>query len=295
MTSSPPSHDQSSEPEPKASPELWRRIGSAVFLAALTLAALVISPWTFLILVIASATILFWEWGAATRATGGDATTIIQVASVTATVIFVAVHKFELAAIVFGATVLTLFISGYQKKTPREARLDAGGLIYVALPAASLVWLRSDPSHGATASYGLTAILFVLLVSWTTDTASYVGGRTFGGPKFAPTISPKKTWSGFVIGIVTPMLVGVLFAFYLGNSSPVALAVVALVLAFACQMGDLLESAVKRSLGIKDMSQLIPGHGGFFDRIDSLLMAAVVAALIALRNPAFPGAGLLIW
>jgi phosphatidate cytidylyltransferase len=202
---------------------------------------------------------------------------------------FVAVHKFELAAIIFAATVVTLFISGCQRKTPREAQFDAGGLVYVLLPAAALIWLRSDPS------YGLTAVLFVLVVSWTTDTASYVGGRTFGGPKFAPTISPKKTWSGFFVGVATPVAVGILFARYLGNTSPAVLALVALVLAFSCQMGDLLESWVKRNLGIKDMSQLIPGHGGFFDRIDSLLMAAIVAALIALRNPTAPGAGLLIW
>ncbi|ODR94357.1 hypothetical protein AUC70_06650 [Methyloceanibacter stevinii] len=289
MTSPSPSEDNSSQSQRKPLPELWRRIGSAVFLAALTLAALVLSPWTFLVLVIASAMVLTWEWGSATRATGGDATSIIHIACATAVVIFVAVHKYEYAAIIFAAAMVTLLVSGYQKKTPKEAKLDAGGLAYVVLPAAALIWLRSDPNHG------LTAILFVLVVSWTTDTASYVGGRTFGGPKFAPTISPKKTWSGFVIGTATPMLVGVLFAYYLGNSSPVALALVALVLAFACQMGDLLESAVKRSLGIKDMSQLIPGHGGFFDRIDSLLMAAVVAALIALRNPEFPAAGLLIW
>jgi len=268
---------------------LWRRIASAVFLAALTIVALIASPWTFLILVIASATILFWEWGTVTRDTGGDAITILQVACATAVVIFVAVHKFEYAAIIFAATFVTLLVSGYQKKTPREAKLDAGGLAYVVLPAAALIWLRSDPS------LGLTAVLFLLVISWTTDTASYVGGRTFGGPKFAPTISPKKTWSGFVVGVATPMVVGVLFALYLGNSSPIALALVALALALSCQMGDLLESAVKRSLGIKDMSQLIPGHGGFFDRIDSLLMAAVVAALIGLRNPAAPGAGLLVW
>ncbi|MEM8574053.1 MAG: phosphatidate cytidylyltransferase [Pseudomonadota bacterium] len=289
MTSPTPSPEAPSEPNRKSAPELWRRIGSAVFLASLTLAALVISPWTFLVLAIASATVLLWEWGSATRQTSGDAITIIQVACVTAVIIFTALHKFEFAAIVLAATFVTLLISGYQKKTPREAQLDAGGLAYVALPAAALIWLRSDPNHG------LLAILFILVVSWTTDTASYAGGRTFGGPKFAPTISPKKTWSGFFIGTATPMLVGVLFAYFVTGTSPVALALVALVLAFSCQMGDLLESAVKRSLGIKDMSQLIPGHGGFFDRIDSLLMAAVIAALIALRNPTNPGAGLLIW
>ena len=289
MTSQRPSPQTPAEPQPKQSPELWRRIGSAVFLAGVTLAALIVSPWTFLVLVIASAMVLTWEWGSATRATSGDATSIIHIACATAVVIFVAVHKYELAAIVFAATTVTLLISGYQKKTPHEAKLDTFGLAYIALPAAALIWLRSDPNHG------LMAILFVLAISWTTDTASYVGGRTFGGPKFAPIISPKKTWSGFFVGTATPMLVGVLFAYILGNTSPLALALVALVLAFACQMGDLLESAVKRSLGIKDMSQLIPGHGGFFDRIDSLLMASVVAALIALRNPTYPGAGLLIW
>jgi len=163
------------------------------------------------------------------------------------------------------------------------------GLAYVAFPAAALIWLRSDPQ------FGLDAILFLLAVAWTTDTASYIGGRGLGGPKLAPIISPKKTWSGFLVGILTPAIVGYGFAAYLGGTSPWILALVAIGLALACQMGDLLESAVKRHFGIKDMSQLIPGHGGLFDRIDSLLLAAVLAGLIALRDLAAPGAGLLIW
>lgn len=289
MTSPTPSNGNPAAPQTQSPPELRRRIVSAVVLATLALVALVASPWSFLVLVVASATLLLWEWGAATRKTGGDATTILQVACVTALVIFTAVHEYELGAILLGATLVVIAVSGYQKKGARNAGLDAAGLAYVALPAAALIWLRSDPS------YGLTAVLFVLVIAWTTDTASYIGGRTFGGPKFAPAVSPKKTWSGFIIGTSVPALIGLAFAHYLGNTSALALALVALALAFSCQMGDLLESAVKRSLGIKDMSQLIPGHGGFFDRIDSLLLAAVVAALIALRNPVFPGAGLLIW
>ena len=289
MTSPAPTNGNHATPQHQSSPELRRRIVSAVVLATLALAALVASPWSFLVLVIASAMLLLWEWGAATRGTGADATTILQVACVTALVIFVAVHKFVVAAILLAAALAVIAIWGRQKNGTWNATLDAAGLAYVALPAAALIWLRSDPS------YGLTAVLFVLVIAWTTDTASYVGGRTFGGPKFAPAISPKKTWSGFLVGTTVPALIGLAFAQYLGNSSASVLAVAALALAFACQMGDLLESAVKRSLGIKDMSQLIPGHGGFFDRIDSLLLAAVVAALIALRNPVSPGAGLLIW
>ena len=118
MTSQTPSSDNSAaQLQTKSSKELRRRILSAVFLAALALVALVASPWSFLLLVIASATILFWEWGTATRGNGGDATTILQVACMTAVVIFMAVHKFELALIVFAATMVVMVVSGYQRKS----------------------------------------------------------------------------------------------------------------------------------------------------------------------------------
>ena len=132
-------------------------------------------------------------------------------------------------------------------------------------------------------------------MAWTTDTASYIAGRLIGGAKLAPSISPRKTWSGFIVGALTPALVGVAFAAALKSSSAIWLALVSVALALACQMGDLVESWVKRRFGAKDMSQLIPGHGGLLDRIDGLLFAAVLAALIALRDPANPGRGLLIW
>jgi len=162
-------------------------------------------------------------------------------------------------------------------------------LAYAALPAAALVWLRGDPALGAV------AVVYLFAVAWTTDTASYAGGRLIGGPKLAPRISPRKTWSGFIVGAVTPALVGYAFALALKGTSPLKLALVSVALALACQMGDLVESWVKRRFGAKDMSQMIPGHGGLLDRIDGLLFAAILAALIALRDPANPGRGLLIW
>ncbi len=269
--------------------ELLLRLVSGAVLAAVAIAALLVSQWSFLVLVMICAGLLLWEWGSATRDSGFDGLTLIQAICAMALVVFVAFGRFDLGAVVLGATAAVTAVSARQRGDT-QAPLAIAGLFYVAVPAAALIWLRSDPNHG------LAAVLFVLVVAWTADTAAYIGGRVAGGPKLAPRISPKKTWSGFLAGTLTPVLVGYAFAGSLGGTSPPALSLVALVLALACQAGDLAESAVKRHLGIKDMGRLIPGHGGLFDRIDSLLFGAVVAALIALlRDPTAPGAGLLIW
>jgi phosphatidate cytidylyltransferase len=286
VTSTTPSGDNQPSTQSRPVPELLKRLASAFVLAAVALAAVFVSPWSFLALVIVAGGLLLWEWGSATRGNGFDGTALIGAVSLTVLTIFVALGRFEFGFLIIGATA---FVIAYSAPDRSRAVWAVAGLAYVALPAAALIWLRSDPQ------FGLAAILFLLAVAWTTDTASYVGGRALGGPKLAPSVSPKKTWSGFVVGTLTPALVGYGFALYLGGTSPVALSLIAIGLALSCQMGDLLESAVKRRLGIKDMSQLIPGHGGLFDRIDSLLLTAVVAGLIALRNLAAPGAGLLIW
>jgi phosphatidate cytidylyltransferase len=286
VTSQTPSGDNQPSTKSGPVPELLKRLASAFVLAAVALGAVFLSPWSFLALVIVAGGLLLWEWGSATRGNGFDGTALVEAVSLTVLAVFVALGRYDLGFLILGATA---FVVAYSAADRSRALWAVGGLGYVALPAAALIWLRSDPE------YGLTAILFLLAVAWTTDTASYVGGRSLGGPKLAPRVSPKKTWSGFIVGTLTPALVGYGFALYLGDTSPVALTLIAIGLALSCQMGDLLESKVKRLLGIKDMSQLIPGHGGLFDRIDSLLLTSVVAGLIALRNMAAPGAGLLIW
>jgi phosphatidate cytidylyltransferase len=267
-------------------PELPLRIASALVLAFVAIGATILSPWTFLALVILASAAIAWEWGRLVRDTGFDPAALAQMISVAAAAILVALGRMDLALLVFVIAVGIVAALGRPKS---RAVWSAIGVVYVALPVASLLWLRWDAGLGAT------AILFVLGVAWTTDTVSYAAGRLLGGPKLAPGVSPKKTWSGFIIGTLAPALIGYAFAAAIGDTSPWALGAVAVLLALACQLGDLFESAVKRQFGTKDMSQLIPGHGGLLDRLDGFLFAAVVAAAIALRDPGPPAAGLLIW
>ncbi|MBC7144103.1 MAG: phosphatidate cytidylyltransferase [Thioclava marina] len=129
---------------------------------------------------------------------------------------------------------------------------------------------------------GLGAITWIVAVVVVSDIAGYFVGRTLGGPKFWPKVSPKKTWSGTVAGWVGAAIVGAIFA---GLGGGLAMIWISPLLAFAGQLGDIAESAIKRATGVKDSSSLIPGHGGVLDRFDALTGAVVVLMLISQVMP----------
>lgn len=159
------------------------------------------------------------------------------------------------------------------------------GWAYMLLGAFSLYWLRGD------ALVGLVDVLFLLAIVWSSDIGAYMAGRILGGPKLAPAISPGKTWSGAAGGLVCAMLVGLAIS-RATVPGPVSHALlVGALLSVASQLGDLLESALKRHYGVKDSSRLIPGHGGVFDRLDGVLAAAPVALLLSL----ILGPGVELW
>jgi phosphatidate cytidylyltransferase len=137
----------------------------------------------------------------------------------------------------------------------------------LAIPIAGygLIHFRAD--------FGFLWLLWLMSVVIVTDVFGYFAGRTFGGPKFWPSISPKKTWSGTTAGWVGAGIVG--FVFTLFTNAGLSIIVVSMVLSFASQMGDIAESALKRRMKIKDSSTLIPGHGGLLDRFDALWGAAL--------------------
>jgi phosphatidate cytidylyltransferase len=143
------------------------------------------------------------------------------------------------------------------------------------------MWLRQDPQ------VGLAVTLWILALVWATDTGAYFAGRLIGGPKLAPAISPKKTWSGLLGGMIAAAVVGAAAAALREDWAPATLAAASVILAVIAQGGDLLESSIKRHFGVKDASGLIPGHGGLMDRVDGLLTVAIAVASVIRLQGAF--------
>lgn len=160
---------------------------------------------------------------------------------------------------------------------------NAIGVIYIGVPSVALLWLRAD--------HGIAVTLWVLLTVWATDTGAFFAGKGIGGPRLAPRVSPKKTWAGLIGGMIAAGLVSVAVGMMAmaggGEATPAVeadwrdglrLFVLGAVLAVIEQVGDLVESSVKRHFGVKDSGRLVPGHGGLFDRVDGLLFAAPATA-----------------
>ena len=153
------------------------------------------------------------------------------------------------------------------------------GYVVIVLASLGLLWLRSDPEFGF-----LTAIWLVLVVV-AADVGAYFAGRFIGGPKLAPTISPNKTISGAVGGLFLALVVGCVVSISSGSGNLLIIAVVSLATAIASQIGDLIESSAKRRYGVKDSSNILPGHGGALDRFDGLLAAILyVVVMTALKG-----------
>ena len=144
------------------------------------------------------------------------------------------------------------------------------GFVYAVLPAVALLWVRERDVHG------FDLLIWVFIVTWSTDIGAYFVGRAFGKKKLAPTISPGKTVAGLYGGIIAALLLGSIWALFRGLGPP--LIVLAPIFAATAQAGDLFESWMKRRAGVKDSGRWLPGHGGILDRLDGLVPVAVLTA-----------------
>jgi phosphatidate cytidylyltransferase len=253
------------------------RVLSSVVLALPALAAVYVGGLLFDLLLGLIVLVMAFEWDrlcAGPRDPGirvNDPATWALAAAILAVVVAAVLQAPALALwlTLAGFAAVFLIARGIDRRAPL---LQALGALYIGIPFVALVWLRADPAAGAV------TVFWLLGVVWATDTGALFAGRSIGGPKLAPVISPNKTWAGLAGGMIAAAAVGAGFALWLGG--PVALAaLVSAGLAVVAQAGDLAESLIKRHFGVKDSGKLIPGHGGIFDRVDGLLAVAPVWAL----------------
>jgi phosphatidate cytidylyltransferase len=185
---------------------------------------------------------------------------------------------------------LGLSSAGVALLSQERRRWTVAGFIYAAAAQVASVLVRLDRAEG------FVALMLILLVVWVSDIGGYFAGRSIGGPKLWPRISPRKTWAGAVGGFVASLVIsGGFAALDLGKSGPILL--LGAILSIASQLGDLFESAVKRRFGVKDSSHIIPGHGGLLDRLDGFVAAVVLAAFLGLLRGGVDGVGrgLMVW
>ena len=265
--------------------DLPTRFVMAVVMVAVALIAISIGGWIFRLLVLAGAGVMLLEWADMHRVhrRWGYIGIVLLAALLlgVAEYLFpagqeeeaISAASFQPSLTGFGmAAILALLLGVVSRRFTM-----AGGFLYVAIPSFSLLVLN----------WAWAPIVFwVMLVTWSTDIFAYFAGRSIGGPKLAPRISPNKTWAGLGGGVVGAAVIGALAALWF-DLGTLFLAVGA-PMAVLAQAGDLYESWLKRRAGVKDSGTILPGHGGALDRLDGLL-PVIVATLGLLMAGAWSG------
>lgn len=177
-------------------------------------------------------------------------------------------------------------IAGFSYSLYERANLEnktwiVFGLPYLGGSMLALMSLENDWGYVFSSIPGDSRMIvyFLLFTVWAADTGAYVCGRIIGGPKLAPVISPSKTWAGLFGAIGAAALVGLVFIQFVPQVAGAALPILAAFMGVGAQLGDMFESFAKRRAGVKDSGRLLPGHGGILDRVDGLVVAAIMLAL----------------
>lgn len=269
--------------------DLSTRILSALVMLAVTVLALMTGPLGWSLFVLAVSFVMFWELAALCEPG------IARLRRISLSV----------APLLLPAALIVALTGGFSVPPPSPAEAETGGMLVralvglgaglalvivagaVNLRSGRLIWAGYAPMALIGALYlvfafqefGIIGVAILVAIVAISDILGYFAGRLFGGPKFWPRVSPKKTWSGTVAGWIGAGLFGAIV--FQGHDAALMGAGAAIGLAFAGQMGDIAESAIKRRAGAKDSSSLIPGHGGFLDRLDALVAAAALAGVFS--------------
>jgi phosphatidate cytidylyltransferase len=181
---------------------------------------------------------------------------------------------FEQVNIAFYSIALTAFALAVFAGLATQSAWLACGVVFIGVSFATLILMRLDA--GLNSNY----IFWLLAVVWSSDTGAYIFGRLIGGAKLAPKISPKKTWAGFYGGLICSATAGGAVAIIADGASILVLSIFSAIVGFMAQIGDLLESWLKRKFSVKDSGDIIPGHGGLLDRVDGLMTASLFCTVV---------------
>ncbi|WP_299692539.1 phosphatidate cytidylyltransferase [uncultured Tateyamaria sp.] len=244
--------------------DLGTRLGSGAAMVAIGIAGIWFGGHVFHGLVAVICGLMVWEL---VRMLSPDQPSLaLQLGGVSAFAVLLATYLPPLYAVPLLAAAVLVGLGRVKRYAP--VYLVFSGLLLLA--GWGMAHVRDDLGFGW--------MVWLVLVVVVTDVAGYFAGRMIGGPKFWPAVSPKKTWAGTSAGWVAAALVGL--GFGIGSGALGALVLASVLLSFASQLGDIAESAIKRKVGVKDSSTLIPGHGGLLDRFDGMLGAALALLVL---------------
>jgi len=259
------------------------RAATALLFAAICILPLYFGGWPWAVLVSLLGGRMMWEWVRMSDPVPTRLAYIIPIIGVVIACFYMAQKNLVFALI----TAVIAAILAVLERSRRGGLLWSGlGYLYIVIPSMAIVGIRGIENGFATE--GFTKLIYVILIVVAADVGAYFGGSYFKGPKLSPKLSPNKTWSGFFSGLTFGALIGGLVGHIigLGFSLGFGLAIPIVILSV---LGDLLESGLKRRLNVKDAGDLLPGHGGLLDRLDSLMMAIVgVVAILAVAPDLWP-------
>ena len=278
--------DAADMPAATPSRNLMLRVVSSAVLAPLAIGIAYLGGWPFAIFWTIAAVAVWWEWTKLVHPSGHIGALVTGISALLIQMFLLMNHREDVAVMIAGLGGLAAAII-----SARKALWTAAGVIYASVLLIAPVMIRGESFTG------FIAIMFLFAVVWGTDIVAYFTGRAIGGPKLAPAISPNKTWSGAIGGLIGAVAGGAAIVMPSNVKAFLAIAAIAIALSIASQAGDLFESRMKRLFNVKDSGALIPGHGGVMDRLDGFVTAVLLALVIGVAIAGWnsPAPGLIGW
>ncbi len=250
--------------------DLGTRVLSAIVMIAISVAAFWLGGYWAIGFIGAGALVLLWEFHKMLRQEEVRGKIDLAIMGGSAVVSVYATFTYGW---IYGAAALIVGAAALYKSDHENWFWLSSGLLYIGASMTAMLMIFLSPEHG------LFDVFWVVLIVALTDIGGYFAGRIIGGPKLWPAVSPKKTWAGTLGGWCLAIIAGALLGWF-GPEPVMRSLVISFVIAIASQLGDLLESWLKRQKDVKDSSDIIPGHGGLMDRLDGVMAAALVFAFI---------------